>query len=693
MRRLTLALLLIAGLAPATAAVGLREVVADTRPPDLGVATSQQVLDRNGRLLRPFTVADGLWRLPVSASEVDPLYLKMLLAYEDKGFHAHHGVEVTALMRAAGQMLTSGRIVSGGSTLTMQVARLADRLATRNAQGKGRQILSALALERHFSKQQILDAYVQLAPFGGNLEGVRAATLAWFGKEPTRLTPAECALLVALPQSPEGRRPDRDPKAAKAARDRVLARAVEAGVIDEDDAVAARREPIPTVRRDFPLLAPQLAAREAKASPDIGSIRLTIDREDQDRLEQLARARAKAIGPDVSVAILVADRTNGEVLAQVGSAGLFETLRDGFVDMSEALRSPGSTLKPFIYGLAFDAGIAHPETLIEDRPTGFAGYVPTNFDKEFHGTVTIRRALQLSLNVPAVEVLESVGPARLMARMRRAGVRPALTDLSPPGLAIGLGGLGLRLSDLVTLYVALARGGEPIPLVHRPDEQVGPLTGGPVMGRRSAAYITDILAGGPTITKTDSRVAIKTGTSYGYRDAWALGYDGRHVIGVWVGRPDGEPVPGLVGYDVAVPILKDAFVRIGGAVPLPAPPPDLLKVSSVELPPPLQHFGSAARGGGVKTQGAGLEIAYPPNGARVDLMLPGGHTAPLPLKVRGGHAPYTWFVDGAPVVRDPYGQPASFAPSGAGFMTIAVVDGDGRSDRVRIFVENPPTQP
>ncbi|MBH0239709.1 penicillin-binding protein 1C [Methylobrevis albus] len=687
-----LAVLILLGLVATAAPLALREAVATRRAPDLVAPASVAVVDRNDALLRPFVVADGLWRLPANAATVDATYLAMLEAYEDRRFRAHRGVDVAAVGRAAWQLVRHGRIVSGGSTLTMQVARLAARRHTRTAPGKLSQMLDALALERRYGKAEIVDAYLMLAPFGGNLEGVRAASLAWFGKEPRRLTPAEAALLVALPQAPELRRPDRHPDAARAARSRVLQRAVGAGILTADAAAAAEREPIPTRRRDFPILAAQSAERAAAGAAPGSVVPLTLDAHLQGELERLATERAPAIGSRVSIAIVVADHATGEIRASVGSAGLFDEPRKGFVDMTRALRSPGSTLKPFIYGLAFDAGIAHPETLVEDRPTGFAGYAPKNFDRVFHGTLPIRRALELSLNVPAVEVLDAVGPARLIARMRRAGVRPALSDLSPPGLAIGLGGVGLTLEDLVTLYAALARGGMPVRLSDRPGES-GPVADArPVLDPRSAAYITAILAGGPGITTTASRVAIKTGTSYGYRDAWAIGYDGRHVIGVWAGRADGAPVPGLVGVEVAVPILRDAFVRAGGAVPLPPAPAGLLTVAAADLPPPLRRFASrraAEPASAGATAGAGPDIAYPPDGARIELALPGGRMAPLPLKVRSGTAPFTWFVDGEPLPPDPFARTLSFEPKGAGFVSIAVIDAAGRADRVKIFVERP----
>lgn len=668
-----------------SAVVGFQHLVDATPPVDLFAPTSQVVIARNGEILRAYTVDGGLWRLPVDPERVDPTYVNLLLATEDRRFHDHAGVDPKALLRAGWQLLTHGRIVSGGSTLTMQVVRLSERLHTRSPSGKFGQIVKALALERFASKDAILAAYLSLAPFGGNIEGVRSASLAWFGKEPLRLTPAQAAFLVALPQAPEARRPDRNPAAAKVARDRILGRAVSAGVLSQADAEAAIAEPVPTRRRDFPLLAAHSADRAVAATPKEGEIRLCIDAKLQASLEGLAAERASAVGPNVSVAIMVAEEASGDVLASVGSAGLFDERRAGSIDMTRAIRSPGSTLKPFIYGLAFEAGIAHPETLVEDRPTAFAGYTPNNFDKTFRGTVTVRQALSESLNVPAIQTLELVGPARLVTRFRRAGVEAKLPDMAPANLAVGLGGVGLTLNDLTTLYTALARGGRPIALRERVDA-LGPAEPPkPLMDERAAAYVTDILAGPLGAAKGDVRVAIKTGTSYGYRDAWAMGYDGRYVVGVWVGRPDGAPLPGLMGVDVAVPILADTFLRAGGTTRLPPEPPGLLKVSNAELPPPLQRLRGARAA--VAARDAGPEIAYPPAGAHVDLGFRAGSPQPLALKVRNGKGPFTWLADGAPVAREPWARQFSYFPKGAGFVTLSVIDGEGRADRVTVFVE------
>src|SRR6202140_5086881 len=426
---------------------------------------STSIVDRNGKLLRAYAMADGRWRLPVDAkTAVDPRYLTLLLAYEDRRFYSHPGVDPLASGRAAIQLASRGHIVSGGSTITMQLARLLEPRRQRSVYAKLRQMVRAFEIERQLTKDQILDLYLTLAPYGGNLEGIRAPPIAYFGKEPKRLSLAESALLVALPQSPETRRLDRYPQAARAARDRVLDRMMEEGRVSKEDAAQAKAVPVPQLRKPMPILAPHSSDQAIATVKDAPIIKLTLDAGLQKVLEALARDRALALGPNISIGILAVDNATGEVLARVGSPDYFDERRAGQVDMTRAVRSPGSTLKPFIYGLAFEDGFVHPESLIDDRPIRFGSYAPENFDMTFQGTVPVRKALQLSLNVPAIALLDRVGASRLSSRLKQAGAGLVLPKDEAPGLAMGLGGVGVTLQDLVQLYSGLARGGKPGPL-------------------------------------------------------------------------------------------------------------------------------------------------------------------------------------------------------------------------------------
>ncbi|MFC0011274.1 penicillin-binding protein 1C [Devosia nitrariae] len=646
------------------------------------------VVDRNGQLLRPFTTADGRWRLPVTQAQVDRRFLDMLLAYEDGGFYEHDGIAWTSMARAAGQfLLAGGRVVSGGSTLTMQVARLIEGGSTRSLDGKLRQMVHAGRIERELGKEQILDLYLSLAPYGGNIEGIRAASLAYFGKEPSRLTTAEAALLVALPQSPEARRPDRDPGAARAARDMVLDRLAVAGVLSREEAAAARLEPIPTARRDFPMLAAHMAQAAQTAQPQIREIALTIDKPLQDALERLAAARARFIDPRVSVAIVAADVESGEVLASVGSAGLFNSESQGFVDMTTAVRSPGSTLKPFIYGLAFEMGLAHPASLIEDRPTAFGAYVPANFDGFTRGTVSIRQALTESLNIPAIVVLDAVGPAQLALRLRRAHAPLRFPPDTAPSLAIGLGGVGVTLRDLVSAYAAIARGGRSVLLTDGVTPLPAAMDGAaPVFDPVATWYVADILADvPPPLNGSPGRIAYKTGTSYGYRDAWAIGFDGRTVVGVWVGRPDGTPVPGLAGITAAAPVLFEAFDRLGQRqAPLPRAPAGALIASNTELPAPLRRFRHPDQE--MVARDTGPQIAFPSDGVDLDLAYAANVISPLTIKVRNGVPPFTFMTNGLPVGRTAFARESRWQPDGPGYVTLSVIDAEGRADSVTVFL-------
>ena len=660
-------------------------------PPVGEVPVSAQVVDRDGRLLRAFATQEGRWRLPVSLGEVDPQFVRMLVAYEDKRFRDHHGVDPVAMLRASVQFAVNGRIVSGGSTLTMQLARLMEVGGGQSISVKLRQMFRALQIERKLTKDQILERYLTLAPYGGNIEGIRAASLAWFGKEPKKLRLSEAALLVSLPQSPETRRPDRNPDNAKQARDRVLQRMADAGVIEPFEVARASAARLSGKRRGLPALAPHLADAAMRARPEADSIELTIDRDIQSSLETVARNAVRRLGPKLSLAMILADSRTGEILAEVGSADYFDTSRSGRVDMTRAPRSPGSTLKPFIYGLALEQGIVVPETMMRDRPTNFSGYRPENFDTMYQGDVTVREALQLSLNVPAVQLLESVGPAALMQRLRRSGVEPVLPKEEQPGLAIGLGGVGLSLADLVQAYAALANGGNAVTLVDGVHGVRAPYRLNAVLSAKAAWQVGDILSGVPVPAASAPRpIAYKTGTSYGYRDAWSVGYDGRYVLGVWVGRADNGAVPGSTGGDTAAPILFEAFARSGlEPVPFAGPPPGAKTIARADLPEGLKRFvpKSAAL---VPVAGtvSGPEIVYPPQGARIELAETSGAAfSPLVLKLQGGKAPFRWIANGQPLDGVFRRRTATWMPDGKGFSKLTVIDAAGKATTVDVLIQ------
>ncbi len=693
-RRSLRRLAIYAGAAAGLAAIAIGGLWALDRafPPPLPdtLAVSAEVLDRDGALLRAFATRDGYWRLPVGLDQVDKNFVDMLVTYEDKRFWDHEGIDLLALGRAATQLASNRRIVSGGSTLSMQLARLIEPRESRSVGSKLKQMLRALQIERRLTKRQILEQYLTLAPYGGNLEGVRAATLAYFGKEPRRLTVAEAALLVALPQLPERRRPDKNPTIAQAARDRVLNRMVTAGLIGQREASRAALDEVANLRRQLPAFAAHTANTLLRKAQAGAPLKLTLRKSVQEGLEAVAREAATRLGPKLSVAMVLADSRTGDILGSVGSASLFDSNRAGWIDMTRIVRSPGSTLKPFIYGLAFEQGMVAQETMIEDSPVDFSGYRPKNFDMGYQGDVSIRQALQLSLNVPAVRVLDAVGPARLTARFRQAGVSPVLPLNQPPGLAIGLGGVGTSLRDLVQLYTGLANGGKVHPL--RDGTEAVPVTGTAttILDERANWQITDILAGvRPPEGAPQRGIAYKTGTSYGYRDAWAIGFDGRYVLGVWVGRADASAVPGLSGYVSAAPILFEGFVRSGlAAVALPSQPAGVLRPRREDLPVTLARFGTGnelQRGTGATEPAP--RIVFPPDGARVDLGVSGSEATPLVLKLQGGRAPFRWLANGKPLAGIDRRRTATWLPDGTGYSTLTVIDAAGRATSVKVFVE------
>ncbi len=591
-----------------------------------------EIVDRAGRTLALRPAPGGVWRFRTAADEVSPVFLETLVRTEDRRFYQHPGVDPAALLRAVIQDARAGHIVSGGSTLTMQAARLLEP-RPRTVRSKLIEIARALQLEWHFSKREILGIWLTLAPYGGNLEGVRAGALAWYGIPPRLLEADQAALLVAIPRRPEALRPDRHAARVTQLRDRIL---TEPG------------PPVPVHRVALPVHARQMVPGRA---PRIAT---TLDLPLQSALERMADGRLQTMPDRVSLGIVIADLQSREVRALVsGGSGRSEP-RAWALDLTRAVRSPGSALKPFIYAMAMQEGFVAPETRVEDLPRRFGAYAPEDFDRGFAGSVTAAEALRRSLNLPAVALLDRIGPLRFAAALQATGIALRLPPGADPSLPIALGGAGITLRDLTALYAALGTDGE----VSRLRLLPGPRAMAGFLAPNAAAAIAGVL----TQKLPDSGpggIAWKTGTSWGGRDAWALGFDKRHVVGVWIGRPDGTALPGATGRGLAVPVLASAF--------------DLL--DSAPRPVPAQ-----ARAGPARAAADALRLLFPP--PQAVLSAEGSVT----LRAMGGRRPLTFLVDGAPIVANPAKREAAWLPPGPGFYRVTVLDADGAAARSAVRV-------
>jgi penicillin-binding protein 1C len=640
---------------------------------------SPVVVDRNGEWLMAFTTSQGTWRLDARLDEIDPEFQRRLIAIEDERFWIHPGVDPIALTRASVSYARAGRVTQGGSTITMQLARLLEP-RPRTIQSKLIEIIRALQIEARMSKREILAAYLTLAPYGGNLEGVRAASRAYFQRDPQWLDDSEMALLIALPQAPEARRPDRRPLVARAARDRVLDMFVTSGLISRRRAEEGKQSAIPT-RAPFPYSAPHAAQALVAEHRGEGVVTSSLDARLQRDLEALARRQVAGLERDAQIAILAVDLRTREVRARVGGAG--RERAGGYIDMTRAIRSPGSALKPFLYAIAFDEGIAAPETLVRDAPRRFGGYLPENFDRRFHGDVSLEDALRHSLNLPAVATLERIGANRFHAALRRAGadVRLPRRADSEPGLALALGGVGMTLEDMVQLYATLGDDGRARPLIT--DNAATFAFTRRFVRPQTAERMLEILATSPhpagripaQVAQGAPRVAFKTGTSYGFRDAWSFGVSNGYAIGVWVGRPDGAPRPGATGRSEALPILFEAFDLIGGPTE-----PNRAPEEHHDVAPALVRLDAEER--------EGLSILFPPSGAVVLVLDYGPQSRGLSLSARGGREPLSWYAEGARVDSEQTSGRAIWRPTAPGFYDVTVVDADGQRAQVRVRVRN-----
>jgi penicillin-binding protein 1C len=646
------------------------------------------IVDHAGNPLRYLATRDGYWRIPAAPETVSPLYLDLLLAYEDQRFYDHWGVDPIAVLRALSSNVKAGRIVSGASTVTMQVARLLNPGEKRGWISKIKQTLRALQLEAHYSKRDILAFYLSLAPFGGPIEGVHMASQIYFGSKPDTLDLSQSALLIALTQSPTRRRPFKYAANATHARNLVIDTLVQRGTIDAGQAAAAKLTSIPQKPVPLPFMSPQIAGNLGWQS-QTPLVRTTLDAVLQKRIENLAGREAMWFEDHATMAVIVVDIKSRSILA--AQSGHDFKSAQGEVDLSKALRSPGSTLKPFIYALAFDKGLVHPDTVLKDQPTRFGDYLPRNFDRHFQGFVTARDALAQSLNVPAVTMLEGIGAHQFQTHLTDAGVAIQLPKgRHEAGLALALGGIGISLRDLAGLYTALARDGMYSPLRLQPDQ---PLTNGyPLMSKQASLQIMDILSHAPRPAgvfggqnENGHRIAYKTGTSFGFRDALSIGYDKEHVVAVWVGRADGTPRPGFYGRNTAAPIMFHVFDLLNNQSSQDATDGEMLALNQDHSPPlGLRQFNRATE----REQGSEKpRILFPPHKSEITLSSLSNSIVTLDGR---GVLPLRWYVNGEPLSTNAYALQAEWMPLTPGFYTISVVDASGKSTKVQArIIESP----
>lgn len=527
---------------------------------------SRIVYARDGSMLHAQLSRDDKWRMHTRLDEVPPALLQSLVAKEDQYFWYHPGVNPFALVRAAFSNTFSGARVSGASTITMQVARMLEP-KPRTFWSKLQEIFRAFQLEWHYSKNEILEMYLSYLPYGGNVEGVKAASHLYFGRSPQRLSLSQAIVLTVIPNRPNSLRPDQHPEALRAARDKWARRFAEEGIFDQEALADALREPVAAQRLELPTIAPQFCLRMLASRPG-ESLWTSIDPRIQAQSALLLRnhvQRAQRVGVR-NGALLVVDNATMEVLAYCGSADFADKIAEGEVDAVRALRSPGSTLKPFLYASAFDRGLLTPKMKVLDVPFEAGGYMPVNYDKTCTGEVSAEYALRHSLNLPAVRLLDQMGMHGFVQALTLMGFQGISRDRQDMGLSVVLGGCGVRLDELVPAYAAFARGGQLRPLRFDPLPRAAgrPLA---LCSPESAYLVTDILAG---LERPDlpqdlldrsklPRIAWKTGTSFGRRDAWAIGFNPRYTIGVWMGNMDGSGVQGLSGASTATPLLVELF--------------------------------------------------------------------------------------------------------------------------------------
>jgi penicillin-binding protein 1C len=591
---------------------------------------SPRITDRAGRTMLERVAGDGQWRLPVALADISPHVIDATIATEDKRFYSHGGVDFRAALRASWQNVCGLRVVSGASTLSMQVCRMMDD-RPRTLWSKAVESFRAWQLERLYTKDQILQTYLNLAPYGHNIRGIEAASLMYFGKHAKDLSLAEAAMLAGLPQSPNRYQPIRHADRAAQRCKVVLARMRQAGMITPRQREQALAEGAVAKLHPHQILAPHAAWLALSQRPNGG--RTTIDLSIQAQLERLCAEQSAALPEDSDIAAIIVDIPTSCILAMVGSLDASKAF-DGQVNGVTAWRSPGSALKPFLYAAAFETRRLGPDSTVYDVPIHRTGWSPANFDKVFNGPLPAAEALRRSLNVPAILVAEGVGLGRCCGVLESAGLRLPGDVESRGGLAIVTGGIEVRLLDLTAAYATLGRRGKYLPLRLLADQPIFPPR--QVIEPDVCLALDDILSSRRRRPRGMEQLAgdhvpwfmWKTGTSSARRDAVAVGHNGRYAIGVWVGRFDGQGDGAFIGAEAAEPLLAQAFALHGLRMDVDPPPPPSWE-TRFPLAPPAELD-------------CPVKITYPHEGAV--FMALGDHAIVQPVVNRDEGL--TWFLNG-----------------------------------------------
>jgi penicillin-binding protein 1C len=695
-------------------------------------SVSPGVYDRRMEPLRIWVSPEGDWSLPLSLDQMGEWLPKIAVAVEDGRFYSHRGVDLLALFRAATQNLRAGGVVSGGSTITSQLVRLTFP-RPRTFLTKLDEFRQGLEVERHLSKEEILELYLNKASFGGMLRGVEAASLGWYGKSSKALSPGEAALLVGLLKGPTAYRPDRNPQGAKARRDAILTMLFSKGILDETAYSMALEEPLPEKMRPFPALAPLASERLRRENSEKSRIYAALDRKIQEELQRIGLKHAAHFGSPVTLAALVVENASGSVLGALGNARWGENTPGSWIDCTRVLRSPGSALKPFVYAAAFDRGYLTPDSLLADTPYGFGGRHPRNFDRIFRGPVSAGEALSLSLNVPAVRVLRMIGGNVFLSLLRRLGFSGFTRDSSHYGDALVLGGCEVTLEELVRAYGVFASGGR-LPLLSWLWEHPSP--GSSLPGERiyssGAAFLTSLCLSRPErlplttqmlLAKRQIQICLKTGTSYGMRDAWAVAYTPEYTLGVWVGDPGGSPLEGVAGIRAAAPAAIEMLLSLTEDASWFLPPEDVSRreICVLSGQPPGEACAATSmgwyipgvssgksctlhrreggkvvlrwprelrgyeRGGTLREASGKLVIISPRENLRIFTLAE--RQEKIPLRTEGGVPPYYWYVNGIYQGKQDEGEEPYFWPLEEGSHRLSVTDGEGQTHTIRFTVE------